>query len=480
MQKVKNLVSIIEELSRQIITCEHILDEDVFINNVNNRKNIAHLTYDNRGFKRNKGNLAPLDMIKTSKMNNTNGSDTYEVKLKNGLTSYNITDINGTEVMHYFKKKFKHEKTQIKMGDVNYDLEMEDREFSQFMNDFLTKVNNVIKFYSEKLQKENKEFDFDTISLYPVPSSSNFNKEMVKRIVGKHPLMGLPCQIIDSSLLKKNTSDLTIDNDFVEKNRDYYNSQRYKGGSAGLSVETHMNALEKSVSKLLSLSNIQKAIDIANEYTKIENRKYTGKLIIKWNNVKAALKNGKLTDNAVLQLDDMYRNYQWAVANIVKASEWFDTIARKTKKQQIAKIARAIKYSKGPSIEKRRNEIETFLKERGLGKRLPKETYDVCMWEPIPFEIKKMGNDVRMALTNYFKPNENTEIVKQEVNKAEKSIVVVFDDNISGGATLSDICTQIQKLGLKYIIPITFGQMRESYNVGTLVINKPEKGFNFS
>lgn len=91
-----------------------------------------------------------------------------------------------------------------------------------------------------------------------------------------------------------------------------------------------------------------------------------------------------------------------------------------------------------------------------------------------------MGNDVRMALTNYFRPNENAEMVKQEVNKAEKSIVVVFDDNISGGATLSDICTQIQKLGLKYIIPITFGQMRESYNVGTLVINKPEKGFNFS
>ena len=78
MQTVEKLVSIIEILSQQIITCEQILNEDVFINGVNNRKNTAHLTYDNKGFKRNRGNLVSNDMVKTSKMNNNDGSDTYE------------------------------------------------------------------------------------------------------------------------------------------------------------------------------------------------------------------------------------------------------------------------------------------------------------------------------------------------------------------------------------------------------------------
>ena len=54
MEKTDKLVKLIETLSNQIITCDHILDEDVFINGTNKRKNTATLTYDNRGYKRNK------------------------------------------------------------------------------------------------------------------------------------------------------------------------------------------------------------------------------------------------------------------------------------------------------------------------------------------------------------------------------------------------------------------------------------------
>ena len=122
-----------------------------------------------------------------------------------------------------------------------------------------------------------------------------------------------------------------------------------------------------------------------------------------------------------------------------------------------------------------------MLKENGLLKGVYKsKIYDVCRWQPVNFQIKKLGNDIRMALKNYFSPNKDENLVKQEVEKTSGGVVVVFDDNVSGGATLSDICMQLQNLGMKYIIPITFGKMRTSYNQGVgIIINKPDNDFNY-
>lgn len=51
---------------------------------------------------------------------------------------------------------------------------------------------------------------------------------------------------------------------------------------------------------------------------------------------------------------------------------------------------------------------------------------------------------------------------------------------MSGGATLSDICMNLKNLGFEYLIPITFGKMRTSYNQGmNNIINKPENDFNY-
>ena len=103
----------------------------------------------------------------------------------------------------------------------------------------------------------------------------------------------------------------------------------------------------------------------------------------------------------------------------------------------------------------------------------------VCRWEPVNFQIKNLGNDVRMALKNYFSRNNDDDLIKSEVDSKKNNLIIVFDDNISGGATLSDICMQLKNLGFKYILPITFGQMRESWNTGrTVQITKPKK-FNY-
>ena len=164
-----------------------------------------------------------------------------------------------------------------------------------------------------------------------------------------------------------------------------------------------------------------------------------------------------------------------AVNNIVNAANYFDTVSKKKSSVHLAKIAKAIKYSKGPSIEERTNEIYDMLKSQGYLKDMPRtKLTQVCYWEPVNFQIKNLSNDVRMALKNYFQPNDNKDIVDNELNDTENNVFVIFDDNISGGATLSDICNQLKNLGIKYIVPITFGKMRESWNSRTIVVNKPK------
>ena len=464
---------------------QYYINEDVFINGISNNKNknIANLTYkrnNNGGIARNRGNMTSLDMLKTNLMDNNSGQTTYEVKLKGGITSYNITDINGTEVMHYFKRKFSHEETRIKLGDTEYDLEMQDSEFRNFMVQFLNKVNAVVEYRARQFMENNKGLTFSNIYIYPVPSSSNFNIEMVKRIVkNNHTIDNLPVSAISSSILKKDTSNLEKDTDFIDKNRDYYNSERWQtGGNGG----THMQAVDNDLNRLSRLESVKAEIDKANEFTKIENRKQTGSLLSQLNYVSARLNNpekyGAPTLKSIKKLYDLYIGYQEAVKNITIAGEYYDTIAQKYHKPHLKKVAEAIKYSKGPSIEGRTQRILQILKEYNMTNGLPVKPYDICMWQPANFQIKKLGNDSRMALKNYFSINNDSS--EAELKNTDNSIVVIFDDNISGGATLSDICYQLQKIGVKYMIPITFGKMRTSYSQGIgQVINKPENGFNY-
>lgn len=464
---------------------QYYINEDVFINGISNNKNknIANLTYkrnNNGSIARNRGNMTSRDMLKTNLMDNNSGQTTYEVKLKGGFTSYNITDINGTEVMHYFKRKFSNEETRIKLGDTEYDLEMQDSEFRNFMVQFLNKVNAVVEYRARQFMENNKGLTFSNIYIYPVPSSSNFNIEMVKRIVkNNHTIDNLPVSAISSSILKKDTSNLEKDTDFIDKNRDYYNSERWQtGGNGG----THMQAVDNDLNRLSRLESVKAEIDKANEFTKIENRKQTGSLLSQLNYVSARLNNpekyGAPTLKSIKKLYDLYIGYQEAVKNITIAGEYHDTIAQKYHKPQLKKVAEAIKYSKGPSIEGRTQKILQILKEYNMTNGLPVKPYDICMWQPANFQIKKLGNDSRMALKNYFSINNDP--AEAELKNTDNSIVVIFDDNISGGATLSDICYQLQKIGVKYMIPITFGKMRTSYSQGIgQVINKPENGFNY-
>ena len=239
---------------------ENLENEDVFINRIDNKNKKMGLKY-NKFQGRNRGNLNSLDMIKTDKMDADN-NDTYEVPLKGGIMSYNITSINGTEVMHYFKRHFQKQKTYVKYNEEDYELEMQDFEFREFMKQFVNKVNTVVSNKINEFQTEDNPIT--NISIFPVPSSSNFNVEMAKRM-SFNTICGFKPNIVNQNLLVKNLQKLQKDDDFINKNLDYYNSQYSQSLPSN---KTHIDSLNKELNRFKSINKASIAIEHANNCAK--------------------------------------------------------------------------------------------------------------------------------------------------------------------------------------------------------------------
>ena len=68
------------------------------------------------------------------------------------------------------------------------------------------------------------------------------------------------------------------------------------------------------------------------------------------------------------------------------------------------------------------------------------------------FEIKSIEDRRRRSLEGLFGINPALQGIQQNLKGKH---IVIFDDNISSGATLDDICLELQKLGVASILPIT-------------------------
>lgn len=68
------------------------------------------------------------------------------------------------------------------------------------------------------------------------------------------------------------------------------------------------------------------------------------------------------------------------------------------------------------------------------------------------FQIKSIGDRERRSIEGLFEINPEYNGIQQ---KLVGKNVLVFDDNLSSGATLDDICLLLQKVGVKSIIPVT-------------------------
>lgn len=423
------------------------IDEDVFVKGVKGKK--ANLTYNQRSSSnptRNRGNVSSNDMLDTGKMDQNN-HDTFIVPLKGGINSYNITSIKGVEVMHYFKNKYAGKKTgmNIEINGIKkeYELFMETDEFNQFTNMFLTKINNVVKY---AINAFNTKEQFTNISIYPVPSSNNFNEVMCEKIAGKLQIAGLNTQRINSDLFKKDLTNLQKDTDFIKKNKEYYSSRKYKGGDDNV---THEQDLDNTIRKYNNTTAAQEQT-LINNYNNCVNR-----VLLSYRN--------KVSPKTIA------KNY----INLVDAKQ---AIRQKLKRNEWNNAFKEIKYAKGPSIEKRSQAIWNIITPI-LGKTyMAKNQINIVEIEKLNFQVKNLTNDNRMGLKNYFQAQQDKQ---EEVKRMQNTILVIFDDNISGGATLSDICYQCKKLGMHYIVPITFGLMREKYSNNRIQVCKPQNGFNY-
>lgn len=445
-----------------------VLTEDVFTNKLDRNRKKANITYKKGLTVSANASRAPKEAIKTDKMDSS-GSDTYIVPLKGGINSYNITNIDGKEIMHYFKRHFSNEKTnlQIKMnGDVeDYQIEMENSEFNAFLSQFIDKISFIVYDYVSKHKEllDKNEYTFSKICVYPVKSSSNFNIKITELIEkNNQTIFGLPVVKLNENLLKKDTSKMEKDEDFIAKNADYYNSFREKGRKRPHGDETHMNGLNTDINMFKAREKVHELVGELNNMTDELNNylsAYKGCLMNKDND--GASRYGSI-------LGKMFIDY----ANMSRASEFRnrteyinDYTSQKMYKSNYN--GKGQEYIYFEPLSDTQMDAESYKIVRNLAKiynpneykALGQYVYNVQILKrkPLDFQIKKVFNDTRMALKNFFTFNlEELEKAKKQI---EGNILVIFDDNISGGATLSDICAQFVNIGIKHIIPITFGKM---------------------
>lgn len=462
----KKVIKITEKQYQHIINCQDVLNEDVYINNLNNKNKTASLTYNQTHDKRNVGNVTSADMLKTDKMD-SNDTDTYIVPIKGGLNSFNITSINGTEVMHYFKEK----NAFIKINEETYKLNMENKEVDVFMKQFINKVERVVKWQLDVYSQKNKDIKITGISIYPVPSHSNFNKTMANTLTDMS-ISGMSIQVISDAILHKNTSNLQRDEDFIEKNKEYYEQMQ----SANFPERgTHIQNIDNTMNKMQATQKTENEIKNANNLA----LKITDLYINIIDNI--LTKRGRRPISIFAELRQYYDEYVKSRKQIRELSKWFDVIANKERRRTITSLTTSYNLINGKDNKELTTEIVELLKRFGFGKNLSGNNIETLeKMEFNKFQIKKITNDTRMGLKNYFQKNNDFDKCQEEIDKAKGTLIVIFDDNVSGGATLGDICYQLNNLGLYLLVPITFGKMRESWNVTRSVkIDKPENGWNF-
>ena len=456
------------------------MNEDVFADKstIRGRKNkMVNLTYKQHS-NRNVGNLSSTDMLGTDKMDVDN-EDTYIVDLKGGIKSYNITSIKGEAVMHYFKNKFKGNgsTTKIKAGGNEYELMMEEPEFQRFMNVFNNKVNRVVNYCINEFKKKNNEFEPSKVSIYPVPSSSNFNNTMAQ-VMSRMSLGGLPVRVANDEILKKDLRNLKRDEEFIEKNRDYfYNKPMSYQTSQGGFNKPVINFVDRDVNK-------RKTIKDAEKYIEEMNAAVT-RILGNWSSFK-----NSGSQKTLKRIADDYAAYYDAMRTCVSEVSFVNPVSDSNQSSVFLKtVAKILKSSKPKSIEKRSGEIWAAIAPYMRGRKSPVtgkpyKRLEINRWEPQNFEIKNLSNGERMGMRNIYNPNMDVEFVQNEINEIKGGVLVIFDDNISGGATLADVCYQFKDMGVEYLIPITFGQMSTKWVMNMIPLSRPTndagvEGFNY-
>ena len=460
----------LNEIQNMVLeSIRRIINEEVYIDSrkMNHKKKTAGLTYTSNT-KYNKGNYNSAEMLKTDKME-LNNANVYLVPLKGGIQSYNITDIKGTEIMHYFKRLWDNKETKINVdvdGSITeYELVMLKQEEEEFFKKFVHKIELVVDDFIQ-----NNIVDAETIraiSIYPVKSSSNFNKKMAE-MLSQISVHGLPVQIISDDLLLKDLRNLEKDDDFIKKNQEFYDgkfSQTMQDNYGTVQQE-----LDTTLAKQKALREVHALIPTLNAQAD---------KVLQYYHVYS---NKEASPKVLNRMAEAYKQY-YDTFNTITSVKYIDYKGN-TKGIHASKNIAAIPYTKGPSVANRSPRIWEMIAPylRGTTSPVTGKRYtqmNVCKWSEKSFEIKLLSNSIRMGMRNIYNPNTDNEKLQAELDKIKGTLFLIFDDNISGGATLSDICYQCKQLGIENLLPITFGKMRESNTIGQgIKLSTPDNGYN--
>lgn len=199
--------------------------------------------------------------------------------------------------------------------------------------------------------------------------------------------------------------------------------------------------------------------------------KNVNKIVTEIYNLWEKNKNSKKWWEISKKLLQLYKNYEDALSKVRKASIYKNFL--KNNKDSFSNVNKILELDKEKTTFDG-NEILNSFKELLPKSHKPKP---IQYWKVKKFQIKSMPNQIRMGLKNFYSPNQS--VFEKEKEKMEGAIVVVFDDNVSGGATLSDVCYQLQQIGVEYQVPITLGKMATSYRKGIYTLNQPKNDFNY-
>ena len=200
---------------------------------------------------------------------------------------------------------------------------------------------------------------------------------------------------------------------------------------------------------------------------------------------RASQKNGtKNSSRQILSIAEKYKEF-YDLYKKCSNITYYNTAKKANSTIDLDTIAEVKKYTKNQQVEIRTNDVWKLISPvlKGQISQVTGKKYDkipLKSWKYVGFQIKKLSNPERMGLRNIYNKNTDEQFVQQELEKIKGTVFVIFDDNVSGGATLSDVCYQAKKAGIDYIIPITFGKMSEKWQLGTVPINKPNGGFDLS
>ena len=218
------------------------------------------------------------------------------------------------------------------------------QEREEFLNQFISKIEVVLTDFINK-NIENRE-DLVGITLFPVKSSSKFNTKMADEMADMS-VLGLPVQIISEDLLVKDLRHLEKDDEFIERNADFYNG-KYSALDK-FNMGTVNQNLDKEINKYNTLSSVWQHLPEINNYFEIIKTLY-----YRYN------REG-LSDKMMDKLAEVYKKYYDALQKCY-GLKYLDTVSGTEKKLHKEKIIVAKRYTKGPSVEKRSEDIWKLVK----------------------------------------------------------------------------------------------------------------------